>query len=57
MRMPFGKFKGEQLEDIPTSYLYWLASEGDKWPDLQQEAENQLKLREGVGVVRPQEKF
>jgi hypothetical protein len=24
MRMPFGKFRGERLEDLPYSYLEWL---------------------------------
>lgn len=23
-RMPFGKFKGERMQDIPPSYLRWL---------------------------------
>ncbi|MBL8799665.1 MAG: DUF3820 family protein [Planctomycetia bacterium] len=26
MRMPFGKYAGELLEDIPDSYLLWLLS-------------------------------
>ena len=26
--MPFGKFKGEKLEDVPASYLLWLWNEG-----------------------------
>lgn len=24
MKMPFGKFKGEEVEDIPEGYLFWL---------------------------------
>ena len=24
MKMPFGKYKGEDLEDIPVDYLMWL---------------------------------
>ena len=24
MQMPFGKYIGEEIEDIPDSYLYWL---------------------------------
>jgi len=26
--MPFGKYKGEPLEDVPGSYLLWLHSQG-----------------------------
>ena len=25
MKMPWGKFKGEDIEDIPSGYLRWLA--------------------------------
>lgn len=28
MRMPFGKFKGHLLIDIPESYLLWFAKQG-----------------------------
>ena len=27
MRMPFGKFKGQDLEDIPSSYLVFVAEQ------------------------------
>lgn len=27
--MPFGKHKGERMEDVPDSYLAWLWNEGD----------------------------
>lgn len=31
--MPFGKYKGEPLEDVPASYLLWLHAQGlDKGP-------------------------
>ena len=25
MQLPFGKFKGREMEDVPSSYLKWLA--------------------------------
>ena len=25
MKMPWGKFKGDEIEDIPSGYLRWLA--------------------------------
>jgi len=58
MKMPFGKHKGEDFEDLPTDYLQWLAENLDK-EDLVEEAEYQLKLRDREGVVRKnrQERF
>lgn len=26
--MPFGKYKGEKMEDVPASYLLWLRDQG-----------------------------
>lgn len=52
LRMPFGKFKGELLESIPTDYLQWLQENVELRQELALEVENQLALREGKGVVR-----
>lgn len=55
MKMPFGKFKNEELDDIPTSYLTWLLTETevDKTnPALAAECQNQLDAREGKGIDR-----
>ena len=30
MYMPFGKHKGEELDDIPSDYLHWLAENCDQ---------------------------
>ncbi len=30
--MPFGKYRGEKMEDIPASYLLWLRESGHKGP-------------------------
>jgi len=34
--MPFGKYKGQRLAEIPDSYLRWFLSQDwcDNWPDL-----------------------
>ena len=34
--MPFGKFKGERMEDIPAWYLLWLLKQDwiTDWPDV-----------------------
>lgn len=52
MRMSFGKYKGQLLADIPTSYLQWIAENVDGRTGLVREAEEQLLLREGKGVER-----
>lgn len=55
MKIGFGKHKGQELEDLPTSYLEWLAEElqpmGPR-AKLVEEVLNQLKMREGAGVKR-----
>lgn len=52
MKMPFGKYKGEQLEDLPDSYLYWIAENIEGNAELVKEAEDQLAMRQGQGVSR-----
>jgi hypothetical protein len=52
--MPFGKYKGERIENIPTDYLEWALGEWN-WEDrriLYEEFANQLALRRGEGVKR-----
>lgn len=52
MKLEFGKFKGQEIEDIPTPYIRWCLENlilGDK---IQEEMQNQLELRERGGVVR-----
>lgn len=59
-KMPFGKHKGEFLQDIPTDYLAWLSEtlEPGKYNNdaVLAEIENQIKLRDGEGVSREPEK-
>lgn len=58
MKMPFGKYKGTALEDIPTDYIQWcLEKLEDLRPELKEELENQLLLRKGGGVVRQEVKM
>lgn len=40
MQMPFGKYKGWELEDIPINYLLWLSEEDilNSWAKVQVEA-------------------
>jgi hypothetical protein len=48
--MPFGKHKGQRIEDIPTSYLAWLLNECDleRWLEhaVTEEMERRREARE-----------
>lgn len=53
LRMPFGKYKGELVEDLETGYIEWCLSTLDSMrADLRTEMEAQLEMRSGRGVVR-----
>lgn len=53
MRMPFGKHRGELLENIPAEYLRWVLLNVETLdPNVEKEIENQLEMREGRGVRR-----
>lgn len=42
--MPFGKYRDQPIDQIPTGYLRWLLTI-DLWPDLQSAVEEELELR------------
>jgi uncharacterized protein (DUF3820 family) len=53
MRMPWGKHKGELIEDIPAGYLRWALDNAENLKDdLREEIENQLSMKHGRGVPR-----
>jgi hypothetical protein len=43
--LPFGKYRGRCLDDVPASYLAWLFSEGDIRPDLRRAIRRELLNR------------
>lgn len=43
MRLTFGKFKGEELDDVPISYVRWL--EEQEWLEPRLREECQLLIR------------
>lgn len=53
MIMPFGKYKGELLENLPVDYIEWVLENVERlnWR-LDEELQNQLKLKRGEGVSR-----
>ena len=52
MRMPFGKFKGRLLVDVPTDYLLWL-TQVDLKPWLKYAVERELASRNRESYSRP----
>jgi len=44
MILNFGKYKGEDLQDIPIQYLEWLADEC-QFDDVKEAAEEELQRR------------
>lgn len=54
--MPFGKYKGEQLLDIPTSYLEWIYDNLELNGDLEQAVSDAIDILHGEknrrGIVK-----
>lgn len=40
MKMPFGKYKGANLSEIPINYLVWLKDKTDLWEPLKSQVES-----------------
>ena len=40
--MPFGKYKGEQLQDVPETYLIWLYENGVCFGELKRYIEENM---------------
>jgi hypothetical protein len=40
--MPFGKYKGEKMEDVPASYLLWLRDAAVRHPGVKAYIEDNL---------------
>lgn len=46
MRMPFGKYRDEWLEDIPTDYIQWVLAHCENLrPNLRNALEDEMDLR------------
>ena len=53
LRMPFGKYRGELIERLPTDYLEWcLGALNWMKPEVRAEMEAQIEMRNGRGIVR-----
>ena len=42
--MPFGKYQGKRMEDVPASYLLWLYSENKTFSNLRDYIEDNLEV-------------
>jgi hypothetical protein len=47
--MPFGKYKGEELLDIPVEYLEWLYDNVELYSSLEQ------KVSDAISLLRAEE--
>lgn len=45
MRMPFGKYKGKPIYDVPSAYLCWLIENTDLFPQTRDAVFSELKRR------------
>lgn len=50
--MPFGKYQGKHIDDIPRHYLEWILSDVDmdQWEGLEDAIEEQLAMRDRSGI-------
>ena len=48
MEIPFGKYKGRTLDEIPSDYLRWVLNDIDEnqYPGLFEEIEEELAIRD-----------
>jgi hypothetical protein len=47
MNMPFGRYKGLPLEELPDDYLAWLAGRADLWEPLRHAVDTEQAQRLG----------
>ena len=48
--MPFGKYRGQDVGEVPSGYFEWLLEqewfEEPRWADLREEVENEMEIRD-----------
>lgn len=53
-RMPFGRYRGERLDDIPLSYLFWVRRECTNIePELREAVDAEIRDRMGAPPRSP----
>jgi len=56
MRMPFGKYEGHEIDDIPLDYLDWLAENCDLYGRLRDEVLDVLSAPEIERIQRQRQR-
>ena len=46
--MPFGKYKGKKMIDVPATYLIWFWEYGNGWPDVR------AYIKDNLCIIRQQ---
>lgn len=52
LAMPFGKYKGQYIHNLPSSYLHWLAVNCDWNTEVQEAADEEWQYRETYNCHR-----
>jgi len=47
VKLTFGKYKGEELHEVPISYLMWLEEQDWVRPDLRKDLQYEIARRTG----------
>jgi len=50
MKMPFGKYKGTDIVDVPLDYLIWLEEHANLTPAFRAELNFEISRRETPGL-------
>jgi len=53
MTMPWGKYRGKDLVEVPGSYLAWALERARLYPDLRTEIKDELARRFSQAAPRP----
>lgn len=48
--MPWGKYKGKTIEEIPSGYLKWLEDSANCDDELKEAAQSELEFRTKLGT-------
>jgi DNA polymerase-3 subunit epsilon len=47
-KMPFGKYKGQPMQDVPASYLHWLWTQQGMEHDKQSAVADYIRRNKGI---------